>query len=200
MKNSKNLIIALLIIIVIIVVGTYTFEKVQSEDSTATSAVNETRTSQLSAQNIHTTATTYSAGNLSDKQITDAALVGMNAGKNGKVDPSINVTVRTFARGDLTGDGISDAVVVLENCGASCGTGIVIVTNKDGVAERVTPETSGLRTNSALPSKTGVKDVSISNGILKVVNENVFNPSQQETAYFKLSGNALVDVTSSYKI
>lgn len=196
MKNTKNLITALLIVIVIIfVVGAYMAGKGQSGNSTApTYYVDNTR--QQPTQDVTTPPTpTELKDTLSVSSILKAVgtkLVGkgsssvtfkINAdGKysavlfDGKDVPrnDSSYTVDNIFRGNLNGDNYEDAVVVATACGASCGTDISFVINNPNNAVAVPVINNNLQLSGA--AQVTIKNIVITNGKVAItVNDPLTN-------------------------
>lgn len=198
-STQKGFVIPVIIVLVILVVaGAYILGKGQLNKQSTTQNQGVTTSNQdvNGVQPVNTVSNSIisSVRTLSDKQISDVALTGMDVGKNGVKDPNIDVSIQKIIRGDLNGDGSEDAVVILRHCGASCGNGIRVIINNDGIAKSITNFITGLPMGTTL-AKPVVVDVVINNGVIKVVNTDI-SMTKSYTAYFKFGGGTLIDVTS----
>mgnify|MGYP001585622541 CR=1 FL=1 len=127
---------------------------------------------------------------LTDKQISDTALSGLNIGKNGQPNTDSDFSVNKIVRGDLNEDRLDDAIVIVKHCGASCGTMLEVIVNNNGLPSRVVTNASGRAPNSTSEKSDIVNVLIHSDGKITVINQGL--SGGQSTDWFRLQNNQLV--------
>jgi hypothetical protein len=79
-----------------------------------------------------------------------------------------NPNVKILAKGDIDLDGTEDAILADIQCGASCGTSLLVVFNKNGRPQLLTGPTASFAPAfyGSSAAKSAVSDITIKNGII----------------------------------
>ena len=163
MKNSQKGGAAIILIIIILLViggGVYFYSK-QNEEI----VVEDVNATSTDVQNTSSVATTTEVKAVNSNILPDSEYLRV-------ID---NPNVKILAKGDIDLDGTEDAILSDIQCGASCGTSLLVVFNKNGKPELLTGPTANFAPAfyGSSAAKSAIPNITIKNGIITLTGQGL---------------------------